>query len=116
MIQNEFSELQNIFELSDQFNEDRAQELIDSLKLSLLEYNSVTITSSDEDLINKQTILRSTLEYDALLNIHKKSNEGFERAMSQLNCFYFGLTYLPPSEKMSLLISISSLLNTEQSC
>ena len=85
MIQNEFSELQNIFELSDQFNEDRAQELIDSLKLSLLEYNSVTITSSDEDLINKQTILRSTLEYDALLNIHKKSNDTIKLFLFWLN-------------------------------
>ncbi|KAH0795589.1 26S proteasome non-ATPase regulatory subunit 8 [Histomonas meleagridis] len=88
-----FEKLKNIFE--GEFNQEEAGALIDELKIGLLQ--------SNDDKV--KIIHRSVLEYDALLSIQLCHVDDFERAMSQLNCYYF-LSNFPFSEKMPLLISI----------
>lgn len=107
MTESAFYELQAIFEEADKFNEARAEELIGSLKLALLGVNSVVLAGGDVEAIAAQKMLRGVLEYDALLSIYQRRIDAFERVMEQLKCFYFKLTYLPPSEKMPLLVAIN---------
>ena len=91
-----FAKLKNIFE--GEFDQRVAEPLIDELKIELIRAN----LNNEEN----QVIHRSVLEYDALLSIYMCRVDDFERAMSQLNYYYFGFTNLPISEKMPLLISI----------
>ncbi|KAH0791409.1 26S proteasome non-ATPase regulatory subunit 8 [Histomonas meleagridis] len=94
-IDTKFEKLKSIFE--GEFDPQIAESLIDELKIELF-------PKINENVY--KVIHRSVLEYDALLNIQMKCADGFERAMSQLTCYYFRETNLPISDKMPLLISI----------
>lgn len=114
-----FAALREIMESDRSFDSKRAESLITDLKLEFLAFDLMTpneLKLSDEEICACVCMYRSVLEYDALFSIQTINLEEFERAMTQLKCYYFRYRELPPSENMPLLLAINlvSILGERQ--
>jgi 26S proteasome regulatory subunit N12 len=105
LISAQFEQLRQILEGSAALDAQRATSLIQDLKTEIVKAQSESLELtqlSGEDRIR----FRDILEYNALLSIRTRNLEEFERVLAQLKTYYFGVTDLPPSERMPLLLSI----------
>lgn len=101
----QFATLRDILQGSGPFDAKRAECLINDLKQELLKWNC--LTPKERELPEADRVrFRTILEYDAFLSIRMHNLEEFERAMSQLKCYYFGERSLPESPDMPLLLAV----------
>lgn len=100
-----FENLKQIMNSDVSLDAERAESLINDLKLDFLEFQ--LLTPKESELSDDKIIMfRDILEYDALYSIKTEKLDEFERAMAQLKCYYFRETNLPPSDLMPLLLAI----------
>lgn len=104
--QSKFESLKQIVDSDSPLDAERAESLINDLKLEFYQYQFEEKQQNNEISLESIILFRDILEYDALFSIKTKNLDEFERAMDQLKCYYFRDINLPPSENMPLLLAI----------
>lgn len=106
IVQSKFESLKQIIDSDTLLDAQRAESLINDLKLEFYQHQFEEKQNNREISLESKILFRDILEYDALFSIKTKKFEEFERAMAQLKCYYFRDIDLPPSENMPLLLAV----------